>query len=189
MISLLLGVACVAPPDSAVDSVEGTPPGDSSPEDSHGSTDSTDSTPETGTVPRLGLLSLRGEATVTDTYVGFEDVVFTDPEAGDAELCRVRVQLESITTRTDCGICVWAFTLERRAVDVVSDVACEAVGWGDPAAMVGTTVDYGYTPDYYGHAPVLLSYQEKFWGALGFAFWDSKTGVLTYDLVDGYYPW
>ena len=139
------------------------------------------------TAERWGLLSTHGVATVLADFTGRETTVFKD-EATDAELCRAVVDLVSVE-HDDCGECAWAYVLEVQAASVTTDLACPAVGWDAPDALVGTRRSYAYAEDYLGHGPALLVHDDNAWQPVGFAWWDVATGELTYARSGGYVAW
>jgi hypothetical protein len=154
-------------------------------------TDTADTDTDTGdtTSPSTGLLRYVGTATALDgAYAGAETVLFADATTGTV-VCEVALTLASTETRTDCGECDWAYTVAVTGAQPLQDTACAAVGWEDPASIVGSTRGYGYVALYFGHAPVLMIEADGVWNPAGYAGYDPASGAFTYDRDDGYHPY
>ncbi len=191
LLPLLLAGCTAAPADTADTGDTGPAAPDTAETADTADTDTADTdTPDTDTAPTSnGLLHFVGAATVLDAYAGTETVVFVGEEGAGEELCRVTLTLASTEARADCLECDWAFTVE--VVDAVTEVdaACDAVGWAEPAAAIGTTRGYGYVALYFGHAPVLMVESGGAWDAGAYADYDPETGALAYDREDGFFPY
>ncbi|MDP2308934.1 MAG: hypothetical protein Q8P18_23125 [Pseudomonadota bacterium] len=180
---LALPLAC-----SGTDSADDTAAADTD-SDTDSDTDA-DTDSDTDTDEELtGLLRLVGSATVEGGYAGTESVVFVADEGYGDDVCRLTMTLASTGERTDCETCDWAYTLEITDVTTEVDTECAAVGWADPQAAVGTTRAYGYDPDYFGHAAVLMVDDGVSWQVAGYATLEDTTALLTYDLEVGFYPY
>ncbi|MDP6933132.1 MAG: hypothetical protein QGG40_09455, partial [Myxococcota bacterium] len=126
-----------------------------------------------------------------DTYQVTEQWYFTAEEGEGEDICRVSYTVTSTDSRSDCELCDWAFDLVISDPEVLvdTDVGCEAtvgVDSDDVAALDGTTVSYGYTAEYFGHAEVLFVEVDGAWTAVSNAVWDPSTGTFTYDWQDAY---
>jgi hypothetical protein len=92
--------------------------------------------------------------------------------------------------RTDCAVCDWAYDLSIANAAVILDEegACLAA-LGVDASTVGswdgTVRSYGYNPDYFGHAEVLMFYEDSAWGAGTYVQYDAESGELAYEWEDG----
>ena len=168
--------------------------GDSADTDTDTDTDSdtdadTDTDTDTDTGPQ-GLLTVTGAATVSySAYDGTEEVSFVGDEGDGEELCHVTVTLASTEVVEDCTDCEWAFVVEVTDAVATVDKSCASIGWEDPASAVGSTRMYGYNPEYFGHAPVLLIYTDDAWNPAGYASWDESTGAFSYEYQGGYFPY
>lgn len=131
----------------------------------------------------------QGEATVLDSFAGIEALLFIDEDGEGEELCRLELQLASVASRTDCDLCLWAWDLEIVAATTVLDEQCAAAGYDAAADWVGQTLSYGYTDDYFGHAPAMLAWLDGSWQAVSYAWWDSSSGQFLYQVSEGYFPY
>ncbi len=147
---------------------------------------------ETGSEPLTAAEGRIGAATVVDSaYAGSETWYLVADSGSGATLCEIQLTLTSAAARTDCTDCAWAFDLEISDAAVLTDEggACAAVLGYDAdtvADLNGSTVSYGYAPEYYGHAQVLMVESEAGWQAQSFAAHDEATGLFTYDWEIGY---
>jgi hypothetical protein len=157
--------------------------------DTDADTDTDTDTDDTDTEALTGLLRLVGNATVNGAYAGTESVVFVADEGYGDDVCRLTVTFASTEALTDCETCDWAYTLTITDVVTELDTECAAVGWGDPEAAIGTTRAYGYDPDYFGHAAVLMTHDGTAWQVAGYAAFDDATDTLSYDLEVGFFPY
>jgi len=124
-------------------------------------------------------------------YNGTETLTFiTDKGKGDL-VCQVHYDLSSTAPRTDCADCDWAYDLVVSNVVVDTDDACAAIGYDKAglAALDGSSRAYGFTPDYFGHAPALLFESDGTWGPATFATYDETTGAFGYEWHVGYFPY
>ena len=172
------------------------------PEPTPGPPDPTGTTGETGDTgtpppPPMGLLSRQGTGVIdaTPSYTGSEALVFVGDEGYGQELCRISYDLTSTAPRPDCPGCGWAFDLVVSNVVVETDVdeAC-ALSLATEFSLApsvddldGLALSYGYHPDYFGHAQVLMFYDEdsSAWRGLTVAVYDDQKMTIAYDLVDG----
>ena len=138
-----------------------------------------------------GLLYLEGEAVASaGGYVGREDVLLlAELGLGDA-LCRIRCDVTSTASRTDCDECLWAFDLTLGPAEVLVDEggACALAGYDAEAvaALEGATRSYGFIDDYIGHAAVLMHDQGAGWEVAAYATWSPETGAVSYQWEQGY---
>ncbi len=174
----------------------------------------TDTGPEdTGEVEVLvGLQGRMGELTRTDTSLtGWEQMYFVADEGEGDDLCRIQYDVNSTGTRDDCDICNeeddegnpygWAFDITFSNPTIVSEAGpgcLNTLGYDKTniSDLEGTTRAMGYTPEYIGHASVILIELEGVWTAVANAEYveelDKSTkeptgvGLLTYDWYDGY---
>ncbi len=142
-----------------------------------------------------GASFLIGEATAgPDGYTGTEDWVFIGDDGEGEEFCRIRTTLSVAAVRDDCEDCDWAYDLVRGDAEVLTDTGpgCLALAGYDATTVSdldGTTVAYGYSPDYFGHAEVLMGVVDGAWTALAFATWDEATGAFSYEREAGYFEY
>jgi len=178
---LLLACAGTEPVDSGVPVDTGDGGGDTG--------DGGGDTGDGGTVTEpegSGEISRRGQATVLKDYQGVEELLFIADDGEGEELCRVELQLQSVASRTDCELCLWAWDLEIVDVRTKLDLECEAAGFGGAEDWQGEIVSVGYTDDYFGHAPAMLAWEHGAWQAVSYAWWDEETGEFLYQVMEGY---
>lgn len=148
-----------------------------------GDTADTEETGDTGASHGTGFLARSGVGTATlDTLDGTEEWALLDED--DVDICRVSSVATSTGTRSDCGQCAWAQDLVLSATVEVTAGTCAAAGI-DPADFDGLTRSYGYVPDYYGHAQVIMEDAGAGWDAQGYATWDEATGTFAWYIDDG----
>ena len=148
-----------------------------------GETAETGETGDTGANHGTGYLSRSGVGTATlDTLDGTEEWALLDED--DVDLCRLSSVATSTGTRSDCAQCAWAQDLVLSGTVEVSAGTCAALGV-DPADFDGLTRSYGYVPDYYGHAQVIMEDAGGGWDAQGYATWDEATGAFAWYIDDG----
>ncbi|MFT5681956.1 MAG: hypothetical protein ACI8RZ_002874 [Myxococcota bacterium] len=135
----------------------------------------------------IGLLALIGTATVGEAYAGTEQIRFAPTTGGDP-LCVIDVPLSSVSVRTDCTDCLWAFDLTFGTPTVTVGAHCEAAGYDAAtiAAIAGSQRSCGFAEEYLGHAEALLVFQDGAWEAVSFADWSLETGALSYAWEQGY---
>ena len=177
--------------DSGVDT-DDTDVDDTDTDDTDTDTDDTDEGP-------LGLAGFAGGANCDGlTYDGWEERYLVGDKGEGDDICRLRVDLDPVgVPRTDCDICAWAFDLEVTAASIVAESESGCIGYlgidiSTVGSLVGTTRAYGYSPEYFGHAKVLMEYDAKsgLWNAAGaYATWDESSGAFAYDAIDGEVPY
>jgi len=129
--------------------------------------------------------AIEGTATADSSgYAGSEDWSFTDEDTGD-DLCRIRYDLTSTATRTDCKLCSWAFDLTKGNAAIVAESGpgcLELSGYdkGSVSSLDGEVVSYGYVAEYLGHSNVLQMDVNGSWVTVSFASWDSSTKEFSY---------
>ena len=203
-LALLALVACG--PKVVVDTGEGN---DTGTED----TASEDTGPEdTGEVVSLvGLQGRFGELAKTETSLtGTEQFYFIADEGDGDDICRIQYDVVSTATRDDCDICNetdddgepygWAFdvTFSNPEITAESDPGCLATLGYDKSNLAdisGQTRGLGYTPEYIGHASVILIDLDGVWTAVANAEFVEEidndgqptgVGALSYEWTDGY---
>ena len=132
-----------------------------------------------------GLAGKAGDATVlSGSFSGLEDRYLIGDEGNGVDICRISTTLTSTAERTDCDDCAWAFdlTVSNAAVAAESGPGCPT----DGSELNGTTISYGYIPEYLGHANVLAVDTGNGWAPVDNATYDAKSGFFTYDWQDGY---
>lgn len=150
---------------------------------------------DSGGEERLGAGGRLGAATANaDGYVGTEDWYFIADRGEGEELCRVQLSLASTAARADCADCAWAWDLEVTDAALLVEAApgCTptlGLDSADLSGLVGQTVSYGYAPDYFGHAQVLMVATGGAWAAATFATWDEDSGAFAYDWETGFYAY
>ncbi|MEQ1568786.1 MAG: hypothetical protein ABMA64_24315 [Myxococcota bacterium] len=179
----------------------GTDPDDTGTKDTETDTDTdadadadadADTDADTDVEPGQSLVQRVGSGVVGADYVGTEEYQLLDDEGYGALQCQITLDLLSTGIRTDCAPCLWAFDLEISNATVVLDDgagACMA-GFGLDATTVGSLngqiLSYGYNPDYFGHAQVLMvSPAGEPWAAATYGTYDEGTGDFSYEWVDG----
>ena len=176
---VLLLLACVG---KSADSVQDSPTDTDTDSDSDTDTDDT-STGRLATEDRLGSGTVGA-----DVYSGTETwSLVAEDGSGGTDLCRLSYALTSTAGRSDCSDCAWAYDLVVSATALVDEGSpgCAAT-LGDPAALDGTTLAYGYAPSYFGHAQVLMAWDGAAWQAVTFGDMDDTTGAFSYDWEVGY---
>ncbi len=145
-----------------------------------------DSGVDSGTA-RSGAESRYGSGLVGEGYDGVEEWALVADNGTGADVCRLDFSLGSSTARTDCADCSWAYDLVVSGTTVVDEDAtgCAAT-LADPATFDGTVVSYGYAPNYFGHAQVLMVYESGAWNAVSFGGMDDTTGEFSYQWDVGY---
>jgi hypothetical protein len=168
---------------------------------------------DTGEVESLlGLQGRHGELVKTDTSLaGIEQLSFIADEGDGEDLCRIQYEVTSTAIRDDCEICNetddddepygWAFdvTFSNPEITAESSPGCLATLGYDKSNITdisGETRGMGYTPEYIGHASVIMIDVDGIWTAVANAEFveevDKTTkkptgvGELTYDWQDGY---
>ncbi len=149
---------------------------------------------DTDTDADLGTLEFSGTAVVHDSYMGTEVLAFLADEGRGDVICQLSYPLEGAALRSDCDECDWAFDVTAGTVEVQTDVdgACDAIGWGKAAraALTGTARGYGYVAEYFGHAPVLMRYDDASgWNPVSYAAYDEKSGAFDYSWQDATLPY
>lgn len=158
-------------------------PGDSQETADTQETGDTEETGDTGDDHGTGFLSRSGAGTATlDSLDGTEEWALVDED--DVDLCRVSSVATSTGTRSDCPLCAWAQDLVLSATVEVTAGTCAAAGIS-PGDFDGITRSYGYVPDYYGHAQVIMEDVGGGWDAQGYATWDEATGAFAWFIDDG----
>ena len=147
------------------------------------------------TFDHLGACGVNGEATAKGgAYEGFEDHYLIGDEGMGEDLCRVRFDVALLGEPTvPCDECSFAFMLEKRNPSTITDVdgtcakSALRLDADAIAALDGARMSYGYVPEYWGHANVLMQLDEETgeWEAVTFSTWDEETGELFYDRRDG----
>jgi hypothetical protein len=134
------------------------------------------------------LMGRTGTGSVDGSYSGTEEFYIIGDDGDGDDLCRVTYTLTAAAERKDCDICEWAYDLQIGDVQVTadSDPGCSiAVGKGvDVSALEGTVVSYGYVPEYYGHAEVLMVNEGDAWFAASFA--TMTDGIFSYNWEAAY---
>lgn len=126
------------------------------------------------------------------SYSGSESVYLTADKGDGDVLCEVHYDLASVAVRDDCQelgyVCTWAFDLRVSNVTVTVDAECEVAGYDSAAlaALDGSTVSYGYIPEYFGHAPTLMVESGGVWSPVAYASHDESTGAFLYEGISGY---
>jgi len=143
----------------------------------------------------LGACGVMGEVIVKgQEYEGFEEHYLIGDEGMGEDLCRVRFDLVLVgEPPVPCDMCSFSLMLEKRDPLTITDVggtcAGSALGLDAEAitALNGVRVSYGYAPEYWGHASVLvqLDVEKGEWEAVTFSTWDEAAGALFYDRRDG----
>ncbi|MCB9779686.1 MAG: hypothetical protein H6742_14065 [Alphaproteobacteria bacterium] len=163
---------------------------DSGTSDTDSSATDTDTDADTdtdGTVERLGVVEHEGSAVVADgDYSGTETVSFIGDDGDGDVLCSYQLTLVDSAPRSDCDNCEWAFDLEITAASVVAETGpgcSETVGMNADgiAGLVGTTISYGYDPEFFSHAAVIMGFLDGEWKQLDYALFDEETDTFTYD--------
>lgn len=161
-----------------------------------GETGDSTETGETGedTGERLAVEHRFGIATVLDgVFSGTETWTLVSDDDDGLTLCLITYSLLSSVARADCTDCSWAFDLivGDAAIAEETDGACSILGYDDTTvySLNGTVLPYGYAPDYYGHAQVLMTDRGTGWAAATFASYDETTGEFTYDWELGSHSW
>jgi hypothetical protein len=144
----------------------------------------------------VGVCGVSGEAIATlDSFQGSEERYLIGDEGLGSHLCRVRYALFGVAPpEVACDECSWAFIVEKQSPEKVTDVSgtCESSELGLDAeaitAMDGTHIAYGYAPEAWGHANVLMRFDEvdRTWDGIAYASWNEDTGELFYDNREGY---
>jgi len=168
----------------------------------------TETETSTETVSGTAVFFKVGVADVTyETYSGTEEWVYCpedtlydaaksvcyDLDGPLDAFCRVLTDVESTAVRTDCKDCNepdwitklpgFAFDLEVSNAQITAETGpgC-SVFLSSVADLDGSTMSYGYTSDYFGHAQVLFMYNpDSGWEAQNFAHWENKTGEFGYN--------
>jgi len=203
----LFGLVACGPKeaDDTGDTGEDTGTEDTGPEDT--------GPPDTGEVESLlGLQGRYGELVKTDTSLtGTEQLYFIADEGDGEDLCRIQYEVTSTGIRDDCDICNetdddgepygWAFdvTFSNPEITAESSPGCLATLGYDKSNVTdiaGETRGMGYTPEYIGHASVIMIDVDGVWTAVANAQFveeiDKTTkkttgvGELTYQWHDGY---
>jgi hypothetical protein len=195
---LLTLIACGDKPDDTE-----TPEGDTDTDtDADGDTDTdtdADADSDTDADADVALLGFSGQAVGGfDGYQGTEDWYFVAEEGDGEDICRIRYTLTSGDARPDCpdnghAGCIWAWdvTLSDSTIVAESGIGCEGA-LGVTADTVGdldgTTMGFGFNPDYYGHAAVLIRDHGdgNGWFVATFASWDEDEGTFTYQWDQGW---
>jgi hypothetical protein len=123
----------------------------------------------------------------------------TADDGSDVVVCSVSYTLSAdiSTARSDCADCSWAFDVA--VTDVMVDeenasgcaaILCQLGLDSDPlVAFDGSTKTYGYNPDFFGHAEILMTLDASgAWVPGGFAA-AQDDGSVTYTIEDGYYDY
>jgi hypothetical protein len=183
-----LGIAACTPgPDTSTVDDSGDADTDTDADsDTDSDTDTDTGTGRSGEEGQLGVGTMSGAQ-----YVGYEEWYFAADEGAGADVCRIRYTLTSTAPLADCAECSWAYDMVLSVAQVLgeSDPGCLPVLGYDSAtvgSLDGTTVSYGYSPSYYGHAQVLMIQTDGVWDAATFATFDDATGEFTYDWEKGY---
>lgn len=152
-------------------------------------TDTTD-TGDSGTTGS-GLVGRIGTATAdASSYDGTEEWYLISEDGKGEDVCRIRTTLTNVgAPRTDCADCLWAHDLVVSAPEIIAESGPGCAVFGYDASTIGdldgTTVSYGYIPEYYGHAQVLAVDDGTRWNVVTFAAWDDATSAFSYDWQDG----
>ena len=165
-------------------------------------TTGTDCLPDATKSGPQALLAYSGSAVVTgDAFTSQEtmSLVGMDDAGEDLVVCSVSYLLsaDASAARSDCTDCSWAFDV------AVSDVVVDAEAGSGCAAILcqlgldedplvafdGATKTYGYNPDFFGHAEILMTLDASgAWVPGGFAALQDDDSV-TYTIEDGYYDY
>jgi hypothetical protein len=149
-----------------------------------------DADTDTDTDTDTGLqaeLVWQGTATVDkgDSYSGTEEVVLISDRGDGDIICQYTYPVTATAAREDCENCDWAFDVVLGAASVKVDTSCADAGL-DPAAVEGTTRAYGYDPEYFGHAELMMTDSGDGWAPADFANYDVETGDFSYFWPQGY---
>jgi len=142
----------------------------------------------------VALAGRYGQALADESgYDGVEELYWIADAGAGEDLCRVRYELRSTgEIRTDCDDCAWAFdmVLDQVAVVAESGPGCAGMGLDVGALGDGLHDAYGYAPDYFGHAQILMADAGSGWNAATFASWDEASLSFEYDWEQGHqsYP-
>lgn len=176
------------PDDSGDDDPGDDDPGDDDPGDDTAGDDDGDDDSD----GEMALVGYFGRALVqTLGYAGTEELYFSPHGGVGLDLCRIRYSLVSTAVRDDCEDCVWAFELSATEPEIIAGSAgdCEALGYDAVAIdeLLSRPRAYGYAPEYYGHANVLLvSNNTGGWDVVSFAAWSDGGGQFSYNWEIGY---
>ncbi len=125
------------------------------------------------------------------SYEGYEDLYFTTENGLGETLCRISYKVTAVDVRTDCADCEWAFELRADEPEIVEGTPerCADLGYdeGGIEMLLDTPRAYGFAPEYFGHASVLLVADgEGQWSPVSFASWSQVEGTFDYDWETGY---
>lgn len=157
-------------------------------------TDTESQATETDTEPGVedGLGYIDGNLTFSGEAVSGSEswVLVADEGAGDI-VCQIDVSVAGDEALTDCDECDWAFSVTLSEPTVTTDVdgACAGAGMDSAAieALDGEVRGYGYNPEHFGHAKVLMVLEGDTWVAEANATYED--GVLDYLWDLGFLPY